>query len=405
MGENLKMFILEYSELHIPSVKYMKTILIICYSPLHRDPRVLRQINWLKDTYTIYAAGYTDPKISGINYIPFNKCYSSFLSKVIRAIKLLCRFYNWAYWNSIRNRQFNLIANIKYDLVIANDVDALPVTYKISKLNNVPFIFDAHEYYPDFAQKRTIITWLQKNEIIYQCNRYLKYATTVTTVANGISKLYEANFSIYPKIIRNSSALKKTVISKVDPRDIKLVHHGGTLPGRQLEKMIDLIVHLGQNYSLHFYLLTPKELHWYEKKIVEYANSVEANIEFHKPVNTNAITEEINKYDIGLFLLPPTNTNYKFALPNKFFEFIQARLAIAIGPSPEMASMVKKYKLGVVSTLFTAESLADEIKKMTTEDILYYKNNCDRSAEELSEETEKKRFSFIVKEALMDHFM
>jgi hypothetical protein len=31
------------------------------------------------------------------------------------------------------------------------------------------------------------------------------------------------------------------------------------------------------------------------------------------------------------------------ALPNKFFEFIQARLAVAIWPSPEMSKITKTF--------------------------------------------------------------
>jgi hypothetical protein len=37
----------------------MKTVLIISYSPLHRDPRILRQIQALKDKYKIITIGYT----------------------------------------------------------------------------------------------------------------------------------------------------------------------------------------------------------------------------------------------------------------------------------------------------------------------------------------------------------
>ena len=37
----------------------MKTVLIISYSPLHRDPRILRQIKALKQEYKIVTIGYT----------------------------------------------------------------------------------------------------------------------------------------------------------------------------------------------------------------------------------------------------------------------------------------------------------------------------------------------------------
>ncbi|MTI38254.1 hypothetical protein [Fulvivirga lutimaris] len=378
----------------------MKSILILCYGPLHRDPRVLRQIKWLKEDYTIYTAGYTNSEIDGINYIPLSKCYPGLFSKIVRALLLFLGLYKIAYWNTIRKIQLTTLNNKKYDLIVANDIDALPICDKISSNQKIPFIFDAHEYYPDFAQKKTLTTWLQKREVIYQCNRYLKRASAVTTVASGIAQLYEQNFSVPAILIRNSSPYTDIKGSIVDPENIQLVHHGGTMPGRQLEKMIDIVAILGKRYSLHFYLVAPQELKWYEKKIINYAKSTKANVYFHRPVKTNQIIKEINKYDIGLFLLPPTNTNYKLALPNKFFEFVQAKLALAIGPSEEMANIVTQYDLGVVSNTFTAKSLAEELEKLSLHDIVKYKNNCIESSKELSAGKDEVKFLEVIKKSL-----
>jgi hypothetical protein len=94
----------------------------------------------------------------------------------------------------------------------------------------------------------------------------------------------------------------------------------------------------------------------------------------------------LNKYDIGLFILETTTFNYKFALPNKLFEFIQARLAIAIAPSPEMKEIVKKYDLGIVADNFTPTGMADKIKELSREKIMYFKNQSHLHSKELSAE-------------------
>jgi len=64
------------------------------------------------------------------------------------------------------------------------------------------------------------------------------------------------------------------------------------------------------------------------------------------PIPMNEIVTFTNAYDIGLFLSAPTTFNLKYALPNKLFEFVQARLAVAIGPSIEMRKIVEKYDCG-----------------------------------------------------------
>jgi hypothetical protein len=95
------------------------------------------------------------------------------------------------------------------------------------------------------------------------------------------------------------------------------------------------------------------------------------------------LPQHLNRYDIGVFLLPPTNFNYRYALPNKLFEFIQARLAVAIGPSPEMARLVRQYCCGVIADDFTPEALAASLNRLTGADIDRLKQASHAAAKEL----------------------
>jgi hypothetical protein len=107
-------------------------------------------------------------------------------------------------------------------------------------------------------------------------------------------------------------------------------------------------------------------------------------------VPTERIPEETRDYELGLFLLEPTNFNYLHALPNKFFEFVQARLAVAIGPSPEMARLVRAHDLGVVAEDFTPAALARALQTLTVGKIAHYKQNAHRAAAILCWEHESK---------------
>jgi hypothetical protein len=91
----------------------------------------------------------------------------------------------------------------------------------------------------------------------------------------------------------------------------------------------------------------------------------------------------LNQYDVGLYLLPPTNFNYQLALPNKLFEFVQARLAVAIGPSLEMARLVREYDCGIVSDEFSPESLARRLNELDREHIDHFKQRSHFAAREL----------------------
>src|SRR5258706_431924 len=92
-----------------------------------------------------------------------------------------------------------------------------------------------------------------------------------------------------------------------------------------------------------------------------------------------------NEYDIGVFLLPPVNFNYQHALPNKIFEFVQARLAIVTTPNPEMKNLINTYNLGKTSMDYRPKSMAEAIMEVAGK-IPYFKSQADKHARELSAE-------------------
>ena len=65
---------------------------------------------------------------------------------------------------------------------------------------------------------------------------------------------------------------------------------------------------------------------------------------------------------------------------------MQARLAIAVGDSPEMRDYIEKYQLGVSARKNTAKAMADEILKLSKDDIMGFKRNAQAYARELSSE-------------------
>jgi hypothetical protein len=117
-------------------------------------------------------------------------------------------------------------------------------------------------------------------------------------------------------------------------------------------------------------------------------------------VGGSQVVEFIHQYDIGVYILPPLSFNSANSLPNKLFDFIQARLAIAIGPTPEMANIVNTYNLGIVADDFTPQSLAKKINSLTVEEISFFKTQSNKFAKELSAEKNKIILNDLVTELL-----
>jgi len=163
---------------------------------------------------------------------------------------------------------------------------------------------------------------------------------------------------------------------------IKLIHHGGAIKSRRLDLMINMMNYLDKNkYELTF-MLIKNDIKYYNY-LLKLSKNI-SNINFIEPVSFFEIIKTLNKYDIGIYILQPHNFNNKYALPNKIFEYVQARLAIAICPSIEMSKIIKQYNIGICSDNFTPKSLANAISSLSIEKIMEYKNNSHKYAKELS---------------------
>ena len=215
------------------------------------------------------------------------------------------------------------------------------------------------------------------------------------TVSDGIAKEYNKNFNIKPEVITNACDYVALEPSPMDDQQITLIHHGVTIHSRKLEIMIEMMDCLDKRFTLYLMLVNTDSN--YLKRLKKLAEGI-GNIRFLEPVYMEEIVKTINQYDIGIFVLPLTNLNYKYALPNKLFEFIQARLAVAIGPSPEMATIVKQYDLGIVAEDFRPETVANELNKLTKDKIEYYKCQSDNAAYELSSERNRQKFESLIAE-------
>jgi glycosyltransferase involved in cell wall biosynthesis len=65
--------------------------------------------------------------------------------------------------------------------------------------------------------------------------------------------------------------------------------------------------------------------------------------------------------DLGLSIEEDLGLNYRFALPNKLFDYIQAQVPVLVTNLPEMAAIVHRYKVGEITDSLEPEMLAEKI--------------------------------------------
>ena len=359
------------------------TLLIITEMPVAKDPRALRQIRFLRPFFKVTVLGDSPfPNINGeIEYLPIVP-YVLESSSILRRLMLLC--------GSLRFRWKPLLQNLRilngrhFDLILVNSLWPLPLALRAA--NGAPVFWDAHEYYPGELPDNRFGCRLSNRAADFLCKRLIPQTAGIATVCDSIAEEYQIKFGIpKPIVIRNIPSHVCIEPSRTDGK-IRLLYHGVAAPSRKLELLIQTVRLLKEDFQLTFMLLRQS---WTEEYIC-YLKKISKNlsVSFSDAVPTEEIAERTNKFDIGIFLHPPLSLNSRFALPNKFFEFIQARLAVAIGPSPEMARLVKKYEIGIVSDDFSPESMADQLNRITLKDIARWKKNTVIAAEDLCAERE-----------------
>tara|TARA_X000000950_G_scaffold62187_1_gene75906 strand:- start:6665 stop:7780 length:1116 start_codon:yes stop_codon:yes gene_type:complete len=369
-------------------------ILLISHSSLKKGPRQYRQIKALSN-YEIHTVGLEK---SGIETKFFKIKKYNFFIKLIRLVLLKFNLYKIYFWNTNRRTLYNKLKKNKYKLIIVHEIRMAPLAFKLSN-HKIPVILDAHEYSPENFNDNFFWRFFIKNYYFHLCTKYLKRFNEIITVSDGIVEKYNREFNINCILINNATEY----ISGLKPIEtkgkIKIIHHGIVSSSRSLDLIIDMMNYLDPNlYELNLMLVSSISRSYYLQKLK--LKSKNKNIKFLKPVKREEIVSFCNNFDIGIIFFPPTNFNLKFGLGNKFFEYIQSRLCLVIGPDIEMSQIIKKYKLGVICNTWNPVDLARKISDLTLKDINYYKNQSNKYSKELSSINNIKTFKNLIKKYL-----
>lgn len=363
----------------------MKTVLIVTNRTLHNAPRVIRTIDALQDRFEIYTVGLTPPQQKVKAHFSRSVVRESVTNRVIRKFNrsVLKRYIPWTYTEPVKLRKIRLlVSRLKPDLVICHECEDLPYLASLKSSFSYKLVFNAHEYYP--LEHNEIAHWENTWQLYFEdlYRRFLPAVDLMINVCESIREKCLIEFGKDSLVIPNASAFQDLQPGQVKS-PIRLIHHGGAIASRKIEEMIRMMPLLGPEYFLTLMLIPTNPDYFARlKKMV----SDTGNVQLIEAVPFSEIVGQLNQYDIGVYLLPPDSFNNSIALPNKFFEYIQARLCLAIGPSVEMQRMCMDYQLGVVASDSTATALANSIRSLRREDIEHFKQNANRTASILSAE-------------------
>jgi glycosyltransferase involved in cell wall biosynthesis len=363
------------------------TVLIISLSELGSDPRVDRQIDFLREEHRVIAAGFGPPTYEDVEYLELERAEVSgparLADRTVRVARALLGLHRSAYWSDPNHRLWRrALDGLGADVVIVNDTIVLPVAFSVA--DGAPVVFDAHEYSPSEFEMSWAWRVFVRPRVRWICRQYLTHVSGMTAVSQGIADQYEREFGVSSVIVTNASRYESLAPTPVGDQ-IRLIHFGWPDPQRRLEDTLAAMDLLDEHYTLDLFLIVGDASRTHLKKLKERARG-DPRVRFRDPVPMRDLPHIANAYDIGVFLLPPQHVNQQFTLPNKFFEYIQGRIAPAIGPSPEMARVIREWDCGIVADDYTPEAFAAAIAGTSRSRLAELKENVDRAARELCAE-------------------
>ena len=393
----------------------MKRILIICASDPQTDPRPNRMIRWLKGQYAVTVLGQKRIELDGVESIDVRSlAVHGHASRVVRnlltaPVFILVHLHlgrlAWILWPNVlalidrftnSSDLRNKLREKHFDLIISHDLVMLPLAFGV-RGEQAKVMLDAREFYPRQSEDRPLWRLFKQPMIDYLCAEYLRKCDNVITVSDGIAREYHRLYGVHPSVIMSLPDSHDLSPSRVRNDNIRIIHHGIANVSRQIEHLIEMMDYLDPRFSLDLMLVPEKS--WYWHKLTKMADT-RKNVRFIPPVPMQEVIRFTNRYDIGVILYEPTSFNLAYALPNKLFEFIQAKLAVAIGPSIEMKKIVEKYDCGVVSNDFEPRSMAQTLNGLTSQRIAYYKEQSNKASKELSAHANAERARIMVQEMI-----
>ncbi len=328
---------------------------VVVISDLVTDQRVLKTCNLLvKQGYTVHLIGREIPQALPLNTTwPFNaKRIKIPFSK--GPLMYIC--FAWALALHLQR--------IKPQLVIANDLDTLWPSIIAKRKWGSYVIYDSHEYFCEVPElqhrpfKKAIWKMLER--------RLIHKTDARITVSDSIAKAYAAEYNLTFNVVRNvpesntdGAHLKpRAALGMPESQTILILQGSGINPGRGAEELIKAMYELPE---MVLYIIGSGDS-WQNILNLASDKTLKNRVRCISRISKTELQSYTAAADIGISIDKPTNLNYKYSLPNKIFDYLQAGLPVLVSRIPELENLLNEFPCGVFIENHNPRHIAEQIK-------------------------------------------
>jgi len=308
------------------------------------------------------------------------------------------------FYAELNIRLFFFLLFSKVDLIFANDLDTLPsafLSHKFKRRSKI--VYDSHELFteaPELEGRFVKKIWERIEKMIFPKLNH------IITVNDSIAEIFEEKYKKPIIVIRNVSEkfnwneLKtKSELGIPEDKNLIIVQGSGLNIDRGLEEAI-----LAMQYTENAVLLIvgDGDVIPNAKEMVK-AQQLESKVLFFGKRPYKELMQFTRHATIGLALDKPKSLNYRYALPNKLFDYIQANTAVICSNLIEIEKIVEKYDIGISIETISPEAIAETINGLleNKEKLLAFQENCKKAAEVENWENEKVKLKVLLEKAVV----
>lgn len=287
---------------------------------------------------------------------------------------------------------FRLLVKLLFmrcSLIWANDTDTLPACYLAARIRRKPLWYDAHELFTEVPELvgrdrvKRVWAWIE--------GRILPNVRYGSTVCGSIAREYRSRYGVELIVVRNVPQQRTPIPKKTSENETMLLYQGAVNMGRGVDWMIEAMRWL-DGYCL---VVAGDGDELDRMKDLANGKTWRDRIRFVGRLDPDRLFETTCQADLGLSLLADMGLSYRYSLPNRLADFVQAGVPVLATGFPEIARLEEGYGVGRTTLTENPETLAEEVEKT----LVWWKElgpdeqlkRMTKAREELSWEKEKKK--------------
>lgn len=369
-----------------------KNIFILCFNVCKYQSRILKEAKTLTknnnktDIFAFHEDGFKEFEIIDKINITRLKLKSKKFPKIF--VFQLFKYLELA------NHVCKKITS--YNYLHIHNLIALPLAIFIKKFVNkkIKIIYDCHEY----ETERDNMSFLKKFLFKKIEKIFIKHCNYTITVSNSIMNEYKKLYNLKNiQCIYNTPFYSEYKISNVFRKKFKIdsdhkifLYQGGFSKARGILKYIEVFKQL-KDFKCCLILMGYGSLLEEVKEAAENNN----NIFFQEAVSMDEIQKYTSSADYGLNITENTCLSRYYALPNKLFEYVMARIPIIVSNDYERGNFVRENQIGFVVENTKIASIKNKIIESLEYNKFSFFNELDNLSKKFNWEIESKKLLSI----------